>query len=426
MLEDETTKILVDCGMFQSPKFADDRSNEPFPFDPKTINAVFITHAHIDHTGRIPRLVKEGFGGHIYSTPPTRALGELMLKDSIGVLSKEHRAAPLLYDESIVDTVMHQWEGKNYLEKISVGAFSITLFRAGHILGSSMILIEREGKKILFTGDLGNPNNPLLFGPDEPKQIDYLVVESTYGDRIHEEADERKIKLERAVEQSVLRGGVLMIPAFSLERTQEMLLELTSMLKNKQIPKVPIFLDSPLAIQATKIYEEYAGYLNKAWAEGESGFLRSPLVRFTLTTEESKSINKTPPPKVIIAGSGMSTGGRILHHEARYLPDPHSTILFIGYQAPGSLGRLIQDGAPEVTIHGERIPVRCHTEVIQGYSAHPDREALFQFVEERSVNLKKVFVTHGEPKSIMAFCQRIRDNLGITALGPKYGDSVQL
>jgi metallo-beta-lactamase family protein len=427
LLEHGDEKVLIDCGLFQASKFCDERSFAEFPFDPKTIKAVFVTHAHIDHIGRIPRLVAAGFSGAIYSIHPTKALGELMLHDSLVVLQKEHKDHEPIYTEENIASTMALWEGKNYHEKIEVGSFSCTFYRAGHILGSAMALIEVDGKKILFSGDLGNPNNPLLFPAEHASGVDYLIVESTYGDRIHEDMGERRVRLERAIERSVVRGGVLMIPAFSLERTQEMLWEITSMLSQKQVPSVPIYLDSPLAKQATKIYEKYNTYLNKAKTEGSGhGFLQSPLVHVTLSSDESKRINEVPPPKVIIAGSGMSTGGRILHHEHRYLSDPNSTILFIGYQAPGTLGRMIEEGVDTVRIFGDTIPVRCSQEVIQGYSAHADRDALFDFVRAESETVKKIFITHGEPKSSLAFAQYVRDYLGVNAVVPQYQESVEL
>ena len=360
-------------------------------------------------------------------------MGELMLTDSMGVLLKEAErdGEEVLYEEKDVERAMSLWEGKDYHEPVKVGDFSVTLYDAGHVLGSAMILVEgysAEGrKKILFTGDLGNLANPLLNGFEKVVGVDYLVIESTYGDRVHEGIEEKKLKLERVIERSVMQGGVLMVPAFSLERTQELLWEMTDMLKNKQIPNVPIFLDSPLAIKAGAVYQKYYSYLNKIHVEKDSfSFLKLPNVRQTLSTDESKTINDVQPPKVIIAGSGMSTGGRILHHERRYLSDPKSTILFIGYQAPGSLGRRIEDGADEVTIFGEKVPVRCHSEIIYGYSAHPDESALFEFIREKSDTLKKVFTIHGEPKSSLALVQKIRDYLGVDAVSPKYGDAIDI
>ncbi|MDO8523267.1 MAG: MBL fold metallo-hydrolase [bacterium] len=429
LIEDDKTKVLIDCGLFQSPRFSNTKNREPFPFDPKGIDALFITHAHVDHTGRIPKLIKEGFKGKIYSTYPTRDLAQLMLKDSVGVLAKEaeREKEEILYVEADVDKAMALWEGKNYHDTVSVGDMSFTLYDAGHVLGSAMIMAEVDSKKILFTGDLGNPTNPLLLGISKVPSPDYLITESTYGDREHEGVAEKKLKLERVIEQSVVQGGVLMIPAFSIERTQELLWEISDMLRNKQIPNMQIFLDSPLAIHATEIYQKYYSYLNRAYVDKESfSFFKLPMVHFSLTTEDSIAINSAPLPKIIIAGSGMSTGGRILHHERRYLSDPKSTILFIGYQAPGSLGRRIADGAVSVKIFGEDVPIRCNKEVIYGYSSHPDEVSLFEFINSHVDSLKKVFTIHGEPKASLAMVQKIRDYLGIDAEAPKYGESVIL
>ncbi|MDP2668594.1 MAG: MBL fold metallo-hydrolase [bacterium] len=434
LIEDDKTKVLIDCGLFQSPRFSNTKNTEPFPFDPKSISALFITHAHVDHTGRIPKLIRGGFKGKIYSTFPTRDLAGLMLKDSVGVLAKEaeREKEEILYVEEDVDKAMALWEGKNYKETVRVGEMSFTLYDAGHVLGSAMIMascnaLTRGEIKILFTGDLGNPTNPLLLGISNVPSPDYLVTESTYGDREHEGVDEKKLKLERVIEQSVVRGGVLMIPAFSLERTQELLWEISDMLRNKQIPNMPIFLDSPLAIHATEIYQKYYSYLNRAYVDKESfSFFKLPMVHFSLTTENSKEINSAPSPKIIIAGSGMSTGGRILHHERRYLSDPKNTILFIGYQAPGSLGRRIEDGADVVKIFGEDVPVRCGKEIIYGYSSHPDEAMLFEFVSSHADTLKKVYAIHGEPKASLELVQKVRDYLGIDAEAPKYGDSIEL
>ena len=429
LLESESSKILVDCGLFQCPKFCDIRSHDPFPFDTKSIEALFVTHAHVDHTGRIPKLVKEGFRGKIYSTHPTKDLAELMLKDSVSVMAKEaeREGGEVPYAEEDIGRVMSFWEGKNYHERVQIGGFAVTFYDAGHVLGSAMILVEINNKKILFSGDLGNPANPLLNGFEKVGGAEVLVLESTYGDREHEGIEEKKLLLERAIEKSIVRGGVLMIPAFSLEKTQELLWEISDMLRKKEVPNVQIFLDSPLAIRATEVYQKYYSYLNKAYIDKKSfSFLNFPQVHVALTTEESKKINGAPSPKIIIAGSGMSTGGRILHHERRYLQDPKSTILFIGYQAPGSLGRRIQDGADEVTLFGEKVPVRCRKETIYGYSAHPDYVSLFEFVREKSDTLKKIYTTHGEPKSSLALVQKLRDYLGIPAYAPKYGESVEI
>lgn len=418
----QSTKILVDCGLFQCPKFCDIRSREPFPFDPKTIDALFVTHAHIDHTGRIPKLIKEGFRGKIFSSPATKELAEIMLKDSTGVLAKEaaREREPVVYTESDVDEAMKLWESKKMREEIRIGdppagGFAVSLYDAGHILGSVMVAVDLGDKRIVFSGDIGNSDSILQKTTETVAKPAYFVMESTYGDRVHEN-EQRALMLERVIEQTVKRGGVLMIPAFALERTQELLSVISKMTEEKQIPKIPVYLDSPLSIKATAIYEKYL----------KIPFFKFPNVHFSLTTEESKKINDVRPPKIIIAGSGMSTGGRILHHERRYLSDKNSALLIVSYQAPGSLGRRIEDGAKTVTLFGEEVPVRCRIETISGYSAHADKEALFEFVRAHSDTLKKAFLVHGEPKASLALAQKIRDYLGIETFAPKYGESVEI
>src|SRR3989344_3789493 len=425
------TKILVDCGLFQCPRFCDLRSSDPFPFSPKELSAVIVTHAHIDHTGRIPKLVKEGFSGKIFSTAATKDLARLMLEDSLGVLEKEarHHSEALIYEEKDIASAFRSWEEIEYHSPVEIGDFKITLLNSGHILGSAMVAIEQNGKKIVLTGDLGNPPTPLLGDPEKVRDATVLIIESTYGDRAHDDRGTRQLKLERVIEDAVRRKGVLMIPAFSLERTQELLAEIDDLLTSGRIPAVPVFVDSPLAIKATAVYRKYEKYFNtEAHRKIKSGddMLHFQGLKFTLTTEESKAINEVRPPKIIIAGSGMWTGGRILHHEKRYLPDPNSTLLMVGYQAAGSLGRMLQDGAEEVTIHGEKILVRAKVETLQGYSSHPDREQLMEFISKSKDTLEKVFVITGEPASALFLVQRVRDYFGIPAEAPRYGETKEI
>ena len=417
LLENDSAKILIDCGMFQGSRFNEKRTREPFPFDPQKIDALFLTHAHIDHSGRIPKLVKEGFRGKIYSTYATKELGEIMLRDSMGVLEKEAKreGEEILYKETDVDGAVSMWEGKDVHDEIKVGDFLAKFYDAGHILGSAMIRVDIGGNRIVFTGDLGNNNTILQKSAELIEKPTYFVMESTYGDRNHEN-EEKSLMLERVIEQTVKQGGVLMIPAFALERTQELLSVISKMMGERQIPKIPVFLDSPLSIKATHVYEKYL----------KVPFFKFPNVSFSLTTEESKKINDVPAPKIIIAGSGMLNGGRILHHLRRYLGDDKSTLLFVSFQAPGSLGRRIQDGATSVKILGEEISVRCHIENIPGYSAHADRDTLFEFVRAHSDTLKKVFLVHGEPKASLSLVQYLRDYLGVDTVAPKYGDNFML
>ena len=431
LFDDGRTKILADCGMFQCPRFCDLRSGEPFPFNPAEISALFVTHAHVDHTGRIPKLVRDGFRGKIFSSPPTKELARLMLEDSLGVMEKETRKSGggILYGEEDIAAAFRLWEALEYHQEIKVGDFKVKLLNSGHILGSAMLDIFAGGKRIVLTGDLGNPPTPLLPDPEEVRNANILIVESTYGDRLHEARGERKLGLERALEDTVKAGGVLMIPAFSLERTQELLFEINDLMESARVPRAPIFLDSPLAIKATEVYEKYKNYFNreahrniKSWGD----IFKLKNVRFTLTTDESKSINDVPAPKIVMAGSGMSTGGRILHHERRYLPDPKSALLLVGYQSPGSLGRRIQDGAETVAILGEEVPVRAKIKTLAGYSAHPDRDALLAFIEKSRDSLEKVFAIHGEPVASLFLVQHIRDYLGMEAYAPRYGETYEI
>ncbi len=431
LFDDGQTKILIDCGMFQCPRFCDLRSQAAFPFNPSEIDALLVTHAHIDHTGRVPKLVREGFRGKIFSTPPTKELAALMLEDSLGVLEKEAKrhGESLIYEKKDIDAVLRIWEEAEYHEEFRIGDIKAKFLDSGHILGSAMVEMEIQGKKIVLTDDLGNPPTPLLKDPEEVSGANVLLIEATYGDRLHEDRAGRKLKLERAIEDTLRSGGVLMLPAFSLERTQELLFEINDLMEAGRVPRAPIFLDSPLAIKATQVYKKYEKYFNreahekiKSWEE----LFKLPNVKFTLTTDQSKSINEVPAPKIIMAGSGMSTGGRILHHERRYLPDPKSTLLLVGYQAPGSLGRMLQDGAREVMLFGEAVLVRAKIRALGGYSAHPDRDWLLNFIEKSRDTLEKVFAIHGEPQSALFLVQRVRDYLGIEAYAPRYGETYEI
>src|SRR3989339_23070 len=424
-------KILIDCGLTHGALIVGDIKFGPFFYDPKEIDILFITHAHIDHLGRIPKLIQEGFHGKIYSTKPTRALAGPMLSDTANILSKNKQLnLDKIYTEENIKAVLSLWLSFEYHEKIKIAEnLEVSFLNAGHILGSAMVQFVFDGKKILFTGDLGNSPSPLLPDTEKVADADYLIMESVYGDRNHESRQDRRRFLEGVIEDNYRRKGTLVIPTFSLERSQELLFELNDLVENNRIPVMPIFFDSPLAIRLTEIFKQYKSYFNEAaqaaMAPGEYLFEFSGL-RNTLKSEESKMIMNIPNPKIVIAGSGMSTGGRIVHHERHYLPDPNNTLLLTGYQSIGTPGRLIREGVKTVRISGEDVAIRAHIVTISGYSGHKDSDGLLSFVEDMQDSVKKVFVVMGEPKSEMFLAQRLRDNLGIEAHVPEEGSSVSL
>lgn len=431
LIETENKKYLIDCGLIQKTKMAEEENWEPFPYNPSEIDALFVTHAHIDHVGRIPKLINDGFKGKIYSTAPTKEIGEYMLEDTGNILSKDKEGGlDKIFSDSNIKKALGLWETLDYRQPLKLeDDLEVSLLDSGHILGSAMYVFLCNGKKIVFTGDLGNSPSPILSDTESIKDAHYLVMESVYGDRNHESRAERQGMLEDAIEDTVKRKGVLLMPTFSLERSQELLYEIDTMQEANRIPLVAVFLDSPLAIKLTSVFRKYKNFFKeevKKMIESGNDIFMFPGLSSTLETEQSKMIANYPKPKIIIAGSGMSAGGRIVHHEKLYLPDQNSILLLTGYQTPGTLGRFIQDGAKRVRIAGEEVDVRAEVRNIGGYSGHKDSDALLNFVQDTAETVQKVFVTMGEPKSSLFLVQKLRDYLGIDARAPEKMETVEI
>jgi len=435
LLETEACKILVDCGLVQGSPIAENLNRSDFSYNPAEIDFLLITHAHLDHIGRIPKLVKDGFTGQILSTPETKELSGFLLADAVKILDNEARNQGILplYELKDVTEALSLWNTVPYhTEKFLKDGVSIFLKDAGHILGSAMIEISRSGKKMVFTGDLGNSPSILLKDTEWIMDADYLLMESVYGDRNHAPKEERSKKLKQVIEDIIKYRRTLIIPAFSLERTQMIIYEMNELFESGEIKtKIPVFLDSPLAIKITGVYEKHTESFNdKAKADIKSGddIFNFPGLKFIIQSGESQMIQKVPNPKIIIAGSGMSVGGRVIFHEKYYVDNPDAEILFVGYQAVGSLGRQLQDGAKKVKIYGEEKEVKAKINSIPGYSSHKDSDHLLEFVEKATETgkLKQVFCVMGEPKSSMFLVQKIRDNLGVDAVYPEFKQTIEI
>ncbi len=434
MLDTGKVAVLIDCGLVQGDDFAQEANDKAFVYDPVHIDALFVTHAHADHIGRIPKLVKEGFQGVIYSTTPTRELASIMFDDALKIMEfeAERDKRQPLYSEIDIVKALSLWKTVEYHEKIQLAdSVEVELTDAGHILGSAMVRFTRNGKSIVFTGDVGNVPQPLMNEPEIPMGYDYLVMESVYGDRLHEEVAERTALLQHHIRETVRNHGTLIIPAFSLERTQGILFEINNLIESKEVPSIKTYLDSPLAIKVTDIYRESTKHLKHEVQEqisnGDDIFSFDGL-SFTETVKESSMIARDKGPKIIIAGSGMSHGGRIRQHEKQYLDDANTTLLLVGYQTVGSVGRLLQDGAKRVWIDGMEVKVKARIETIRGYSGHADRDQLVSLVHKGTEHHqpKQVFVTMGEERASLFLTQRLRDYLGVNAIAPEANAEVEI
>jgi metallo-beta-lactamase family protein len=448
LIEAERGRVLVDCGMFQGLKELRERNWQEPPFDPRALDAVLITHAHIDHTGYLPRLVAQGFSKPIYCSRGTSELLKILLPDAARLqeedadyrnrhnLSKHTPALPLYTEEDARATIELIHPVENTGEPLEVAPGIRAGFRiAGHILGSSLVLVELDGagsdglgRRILFSGDLGHYDQPIIRDPVNPPACDYLLVESTYGDRLHDPEDP-KDALTRIINETAKRGGVVLIPAFAIGRTQEIVYLIRELEDEKRIPILPVRVDSPMAAAATQVYsrrreeqdEDYASVLARRVHP-----LRTHSMVTASSRDESKRLNQEEGTRIIISASGMMTGGRVLHHARKFLPDSRATIVFVGYQAAGTTGRRIIDGEREVRIMGQFVPVRCHIERIGGFSAHADWKEVLRWLEGMPQPPRRTFLTHGEPEAAAAMAAHIKERFGWEVEVPTYGEKTEI
>lgn len=447
LLQIDKLKILIDCGLWQGSEEIESRNWLPFGFPPSKIDYVILTHAHLDHCGLIPRLVREGFSGEILCTEPTRDLARLILTDSAqlqeeaaAVLTKKERrrgGSPIrpLYEIEDVLNALDRFGDPIPLNKTIDLAKGVkfSLRDAGHVLGAAFVQFRgtegrKRPKRLLFSGDLGNAHKLLTPDPAEPDPADIVILESTYGDRTHRSMRDSIAELRQALLLTFARGGNVLIPSFALERSQELLAVLFQLYRRKELPGCQIFLDSPLAISTTKVFRRYSEYLKPEEAQTLAHIPNPfdfPALRFVRTPEESKAINSIASHAIIIAGSGMCTGGRILHHLKHQLWRSECSVVFVGYQADGTLGRKLIEGARTVRIFGEEVAVRAQIWTINGFSAHADQPELLRFLTQARTP-QKIFLTHGEMHSLLALKQAIQTRLGGTAHIADWKETVEL
>lgn len=443
LLTCDDTKVMIDAGLFQGLKKLRLKNWNPLPIDPAELSAVVLTHAHLDHCGYIPKLVKDGFEGKIFLTEYTGKLAEVVLLDSARIQTEDAKYAALkgfskhnppkaLYEEPDAAAAVKQFSVQEFRNRVKVAEETfVAFYPSGHILGAAFVEVEFFGKRLLFTGDMGRQEHPLLVSPDKipSGHFDAIITESTYGDREHAPST---TDFADAINQTVDRGGSILIPAFAVDRTEVILIQLRELMEQGKIRRVPIYADSPMALKALAFYrrainedsEEIRDEIVRDW-KNKDPFDPGTLVEL-MTVEESKSINEPPQPCIIISASGMATGGRVVHHLRNMLPNSKHTVMLVGYQAMGTRGRRLADGETEVKMHGVMVPVRAEIEQIQSFSVHADADELIEWMKTVSEAPGQVFVVHGEAGAAEIFSDRVKSQLGWKSHAPHDGEAVAL
>jgi metallo-beta-lactamase family protein len=448
LLEANGVRLLVDCGLYQERQFKD-RNWEAFAVEPASIDAVLLTHAHLDHCGILPKLVREGFSGRIYCTAATAEIAQIILLDSAKIQEEdaEHkrkrherqgRKGPYpevpLYTMEDAEACLPLFKHVEYREAEQLGdGVEATLYDAGHVLGSSVIRVkvrqDGEERIILFSGDIGRPDRPIVCDPTIFDKADYVLIESTYGNRVHKEVKDVKDAIGEVINATKKSGGNIIVPSFALERSQEVLYYINELLQEGEIERLKIFLDSPMASRITKVFRKHPELFDKEMRESvknQESLFDLPDLAMAGTVGESKSINDVRGTAMVIAGSGMCTGGRVKYHLVNNIGRPESTVMFVGYQAVGTLGRSLVDGAEKVRILGERYRVKAKIVRISGFSSHADRDELLKWLQELEAPPRGVFVVHGETDSAQSFGEHVRQQTGWDVTVPEYKDEVIL
>jgi metallo-beta-lactamase family protein len=444
LLEARGKRILIDCGLFQGLKELRQRNWEEPPLDPASVDAMVLTHAHIDHTGYVPRFVRQGFRGPIYGTSATADLLRILLPDSAHLQEEEaefrnkhgrtkHKPALPLYTMEDADAALRLVRGLNLMQShVLAPDLEFDLLHAGHILGSAFVRVRSEGKTVLFTGDFGRFGTPIIKDPATVDHADFLLLESTYGNRLHgdRQGEAGKLRLRDIIVETAGRGGTVLIPSFAVGRAQEVLYYMRELEDSGEIPILPVYVDSPMAIDAFEIFHDHTEEHDLAMNSVKSAG-RNPLstrnVQFTRTVPESKNINEHNFPAVIISANGMATGGRIVHHLMHRLPDARNSIVFVGFQAAGTRGRYLVEGARSIRIYGMDYPVRARIHSIQGFSAHGDYSEILRWLEGFKAPPTKTFLVHGEPRAIVGMKERIAGKYPRwPVVVPKYREAFEL
>lgn len=406
--------IFVDCGLFQGTADITALNSVPLPVDPKDVEAVVITHGHIDHVGYLPKLVHDGFRGTIYATPATRALMNIVLEDAVHLqthlhvrgMHHEHYAPPPFYNESDVQRTIQMTTPVPLETPFEAAGMKATYKNAAHIIGSAFVEFDIGGRTIVFSGDIGRYNRTLLYDPTPIGSADALICESTYGDRVH--PPDALGMLEQTLQRGIARGGAIVIPAFAVERSQELLLSIGQLQrKNPDIAKVPVFLDSPMAAQVDSIFEKFPGAHKPVQFDSDGTPFGCQHLTIAIETEQSKAINAVKGPHIIVSASGMAAGGRVLHHIYNHIADPHATLLFVGFQSAGTLGYYLTHGAETIRIFGDTLPVHAAIGQISGYSAHADKNEIQQWFDT-CAGKPRFYAVHGDPVSAQSLCDLVR------------------